>query len=202
MLQKAARNRKRSVPPWLIILIPVLFVSCTGKQSSAPNQPVTNAKRGMDMKTAIKLTSPVFPEGGMIPKQYTCDGANISPPLAWSGVPESTKTLALVCDDPDAPGKTWVHWVLYDLPASSKELPEKVLPQQKLTSGGTQGTNDFRKTGYSGPCPPSGTHRYFFRLYAVDTETQLKPDATKEELLEAIEGHIVGQGQLIGKYKR
>ena len=151
---------------------------------------------------AIRLTSTAFNEGEMIPAKYTCDGANVSPPLSWSGAPEKTKSLALIADDPDAPGKTWVHWVVYDLPASADSLPENVAKQETISSGGKQGTTDFKKIGYGGPCPPSGTHRYFFKIYALDDETELKPGATKDELLKAMEGHTVAQGQLMGKYKR
>ena len=150
----------------------------------------------------MSVTSPAFTNGGAMPKQYTCDGQNISPPLAWSGVPNNAKALALICDDPDAPNQTWVHWVVYDLPASTAGLPENVPEQEKPVSGGKQGMNDFKKIGYGGPCPPSGTHRYYCRLYALDAETSLAPGATKEQLVKAMEGHIVAQGQLIGMYKR
>jgi Raf kinase inhibitor-like YbhB/YbcL family protein len=151
---------------------------------------------------SIKVTSIAFKDGEMIPKQYTCDGANVSPPLSWSGLPTSAKALALICDDPDAPGRTWVHWVVYDLPASANSLPENVTKEEKLTGGGKQGTTDFKKIGYGGPCPPSGTHRYYFKLFALDAETSLNPGATKDQLLKAMEGHIVAQGQLMGRYKR
>ena len=150
----------------------------------------------------LKLTSTAFNDGEMIPGKYTCDGANISPPLSWSGVPANAKTMALVCDDPDAPGKTWVHWVAYDLPTSTDSLPENVSKDEKLPGGSKQGTNDFKKIGYGGPCPPSGTHRYYFKVYALDAETSLSAGATKDQLLKAIDGHIVAQGQLTGKYKR
>ena len=151
---------------------------------------------------AIKVVSLAFQEGAMIPADYTCDGKNISPPLSWSGIPEKAVTLALICDDPDAPVGTWVHWVLYNLPASAKELPAGVPPEEKLASGAVQGKNDFRKVGYGGPCPPGGTHRYYFKLYALDKALELKPGATKKELLKAMEGHILAEGQLMGRYKR
>jgi len=150
----------------------------------------------------IKVTSTAFEEGGMIPKQYTCDGTDVSPPLAWTSVPEGTKSIALICDDPDAPMGTWVHWVLFNLPADVKELAENVPLQKRLETGAIQGTNDFRKIGYGGPCPPGGTHRYYFKLYALDTELNLQAGATKRELLKAIKGHILAEGQLMGKYKR
>jgi len=150
----------------------------------------------------IKITSPAFEEGGMIPEVYTCDGIDISPPLKWSSVPQGTKTLALICDDPDAPIGTWVHWVIYNIPGDISELPENIPPEQEIKNGGIQGMNDSRKIGYGGPCPPGGTHRYFFRIYALDTEVDLQPGATKSQLLNAMEGHILAKGQLMGRYSR
>ncbi|MDQ3744745.1 MAG: YbhB/YbcL family Raf kinase inhibitor-like protein [Acidobacteriota bacterium] len=153
-------------------------------------------------KMTIKLTSTAFDEGGMIPSQYTCDGQNVSPPLAWSDLPEGTKTLALICDDPDAPRGTWVHWVVYQIPASERGLPENLPARETLDGGARQGTNDFKKPGYGGPCPPSGTHRYFFKLYALDASLDLASGATKDQLLKATEGHVLAHGQLIGRYAR
>ena len=150
----------------------------------------------------INVTSPAFKEGQAIPKQYTCDGINISPPLEWSGVPKTAKTIAIICDDPDAPVGTWVHWVLYNLPADKIGLIENTPATETLSGGGVQGTNDFKKIGYGGPCPPSGTHRYFFKLYALDAELSLKFGATKADLEKAMEGHIVSQAQLMGTYSR
>ena len=150
----------------------------------------------------IKITSPAFEEGGLIPAKYTCDGADISPPLQWEAVPEGTKSIAIICDDPDAPMGTWVHWVLFNLPPDTKELAEKLPDDETLPNGARQGITDFGKTGYGGPCPPSGTHRYFFKIYALDTVIDIVAIADKPKLLKAMEGHILGQGQLIGKYKR
>jgi Raf kinase inhibitor-like YbhB/YbcL family protein len=150
----------------------------------------------------IKVTSSAFKEGSMIPRQYTCDGEDISPPLAWAGVPEDTKSLALICDDPDAPMGTWVHWVLFNIPAGIKELPAKIPSEKIIENGAKHGVNDFRKFGYGGPCPPGGTHRYYFKLYALDTEINLDPGITKAELLKAMEGHILAEGKLMGRYKR
>ncbi|MHC4594049.1 MAG: YbhB/YbcL family Raf kinase inhibitor-like protein [Planctomycetota bacterium] len=150
----------------------------------------------------IKITSSAFAEGGLIPAKYTCDGADVSPPLQWDAVPEGTKNIALICDDPDAPMGTWVHWVIFGLPAETKELAENIAPDRTLPSGAKQGTSDFGRIGYGGPCPPSGTHRYFFKIYALDAEVGLEAGAGKRQLLGAMEGHILGQGQLIGKYKR
>lgn len=150
----------------------------------------------------IKITSTAFEEGGMILEKYTCDGIDVSPPLTWTSIPEGTKTLALICDDPDAPMGTWVHWVLFNLPANIIEMPENIPSERELENGAKQGMNDFRKIGYGGPCPPSGTHRYYFKLFALDTELNLEAGATKSQLLEAMEGHILGEGQLMGRYKR
>jgi Raf kinase inhibitor-like YbhB/YbcL family protein len=150
----------------------------------------------------LKVTSPAFKEGEMIPAKYTCDDRNVSPPLAWSGVPEETKSLALICDDPDAPMGTWVHWVLFNLPASTRELPENVAPESTLAYGERQGKNSWGKTGYGGPCPPSGTHRYYFKLYALDLALPLNPAASKADVEKALRGHILAQGQLMGRYRR
>ena len=150
----------------------------------------------------IEITSSAFEDGGMIGAKYTCDGEDVSPPLKWGAVPEGTKSVALICDDPDAPMGTFVHWVIFGLPADTKELAENIPPDKTLPNGAKQGTTDFGRIGYGGPCPPSGTHRYFFKIYALDSQVDLPAGATKRELLEAMEGHILGQGQLIGKYKR
>lgn len=150
----------------------------------------------------MELTSSAFSEGAMIPDRYTCDGADVSPPLKWGAFPADTKSLALICDDPDAPVGTWVHWVYYDIPADTRGLPENVAPHERPAEGGTQGKNDFRKTGYGGPCPPGGTHRYYFKLYALDITLNLSPGATKKQVLKAMENHIIGQAQLMGKYRR
>lgn len=150
----------------------------------------------------IKITSSAFEEGGLIPPKYTCDGADISPPLQWDAVPEGTKSIALISDDPDAPVGTWVHWVLYNLPPDTKELAENIPPDESLPNGSKQGITDFRRIGYGGPCPPSGTHRYLFKIYALDTMLDLPPRAGKSDLVGAMEGHILAQGQLMGKYKR
>lgn len=154
-------------------------------------------------KSALRLTSPVFASGKPIPDPFTCTSRNVSPPLRWTGVPKEAKSLALICDDPDAPRKTWVHWVVYDLPVKLAGLPEGVPKTDKLPTGGLQGINDFHKVGYDGPCPPKGgPHRYFFKLYALDTTLNLKPRATKAAVLKAMKGHVVAKAQLLGTYKR
>ena len=150
----------------------------------------------------LKVTSTVFQQGGVIPAQYTCDGADISPPLTWTGGPGGTQSYALIADDPDAPVGTWVHWVLYNIPATATSLPENVAKKECLSDGTVQGVNDFKRYGYGGPCPPGGTHRYFFKVYALDTVLKTGPGLTKKKLLREIEGHILGQGELMGTYSR
>lgn len=180
----------------ICVCIPLVVVwSC--QQGDTENK---SNQGGQEME--IKLSSSAFENGGMIPTKYTCDGEDVSPPLSWSSVPEEAKTFALIADDPDAPMGTFVHWVLYNLPAEVKELPENVPSDKKLDNGALQGTNDFRNIGYGGPCPPGGTHRYYFKIYALDTELDLKPGITKSDLLKTMEGHILAQGQLMGKYQR
>ena len=152
---------------------------------------------------SIQITSPVFIEGNPIPRKYTCDAEDASPPLAWSGVPAGAKSLALIVDDPDAPVGTWVHWVFYNLPPTLTELKEAIAKTPTVEGLGVQGNNDFRKTGYGGPCPPRGKpHRYFFKLYALDTSLSLQPSASKADLEKAMRGHILAQGQFIGTYSR
>jgi Raf kinase inhibitor-like YbhB/YbcL family protein len=191
------------------LLAAILLTACQGGGANRADVTATptattgieNGTRGGD-KVTLKLTSTAFEEGGMIPAQYTCDGQNVSPPLSWSNLPEGTKTLALIADDPDAPRGTWVHWVVYQIPATEKGLPENVPARETLDSGARQGKNDFKNTAYGGPCPPSGTHRYFFKLYALDTDLNLPSGATKDQLLKAAEGHTLAQGQLMARYTR
>ena len=151
---------------------------------------------------AMRLISSAFKYGDMIPKKYTCDGDDISPPLRWDGVPKETKSFALICDDPDAPMGTWVHWVYYNIPKNVRSLPESIVPNENPYIGGTQGINDFKRVGYGGPCPPMGTHRYFFRLYALDDVLDLPAGLTKDQLLDKIEDHIIGSAILMGIYSR
>jgi Raf kinase inhibitor-like YbhB/YbcL family protein len=150
----------------------------------------------------MEIKSTAFDNGGMIPDKYTCEGENISPPLEWDNLPDGTKSVALIGDDPDAPMGTWVHWVVYDIPASISKLPENTPADKTLTNGGKQGSNDFHKIGYGGPCPPSGTHRYFFKLYALDTYIGLEPGMTKEQLLRNMKGHVLEEAKLMGQFRR
>jgi Raf kinase inhibitor-like YbhB/YbcL family protein len=154
-------------------------------------------------KTVMQLTSTAFLTGKPIQGKYTCDGPDVSPLLQWSEPPAGTKSFALICDDPDAPMGIWVHWVIYGLHAAMRELPEKVATTEVLPNGAKQGLNDFRRVGYGGPCPPpGGPHRYFFKLYALDTELPLTPRATKRDLLRAMSDHILAEAQLMGTYRR
>ena len=176
-------------------LIPLILFSCViGIHVEAIG------KEGYAMKLDIKSTA--FGEGNSIPKQYTCDGADISPQLSWSQPPEGTGSMVLICDDPDAPMGTWVHWVLYGLSPDTLEISENIPDDKEVLGGAKHGVNDFHKYGYGGPCPPGGTRRYFFKLYAVDTVVDLDPGATKDEVLDAIKGHVLAQGQLMGRYSR
>ncbi len=156
----------------------------------------------MAVTTRIKVTSSAFEEGQMIPAKYTADGEDVSPPLEWEGTPDGTASIVLISDDPDAPVGTWVHWVIYDMPPDVRSLPEGVEAEERLENGGVHGTTDFHRLGYGGPAPPSGTHRYYFKVYALDKMLELGPGATKGEVEKAMKRHILAEGQLMGTYKR
>jgi Raf kinase inhibitor-like YbhB/YbcL family protein len=157
-----------------------------------------------DAGPVLKLTSTSFEADADIPAKYSCDGENISPALAWTGAPAATQSFALIMDDPDVPAKTVVHWIIYDIPGGTSSLPESVPTKKKLADGSEQGKNVRGKPGYTGPCPEKGgpAHHYFFKLYALDSKMNLKPDAKEEELEAAMKGHILAQAQLIGRFKR
>jgi hypothetical protein len=150
----------------------------------------------------MEISSSAFKPGESIPSKYTCDNIDVSPELTWSGVPSATKSFALICDDPDAPSGSYVHWVMFNLPADARELSENIPKKDILVNGARQGKNDFGKIGYGGPCPPSGTHRYYFKLYALDTVLNEKPGITKKELVKVMETHVLEECQLMGRYKR
>lgn len=175
--------------------------SPTQAPSGATELPASSTEPTGAGSISLELTSQAFAEGEMVPTDFTCDGVDQSPPLRWSGVPEGTQSLALVMDDPDAPAGTWVHWVLFDLPADSSGLPDAV-SNQAQAAGGVHGTNSWGELGYGGPCPPSGTHRYVFRLYAADQPLGLAAGATKAQVLAALEGHTLAEAELIGTYSR
>lgn len=150
----------------------------------------------------MKIESSAFEANSLIPAKYTCDGEDMSPPLSWDEPPSGTESIALIVDDPDALGSLFVHWVLYDMPATVRQLSEKIAAVSTLPNGGVQGKNDFDKFGYGGPCPPSGTHRYFFKLYALDKKLGLEPGVTKDQIVTAMDGHILAAAELIGRYQR
>jgi Raf kinase inhibitor-like YbhB/YbcL family protein len=157
----------------------------------------------MAIGSGVELLSPAFEEGRPIPKEYTADGENISPPLKWVDPPEETRSFALVCYDPDAPRKVWTHWVAFNIPGVARELSEGVPAEPVRPNGLMQGKNDFGQIGYGGPAPPPGPpHHYHFHLYALDTMLRLKPGATRQELAEAVDGHILAQTELVGTYGR
>jgi len=150
----------------------------------------------------MQILSSAFTEGSMIPVKYTCDGQDISPPLEWKDAPAGTKTFALIGDDPDAPSGNWVHWVAYNIPAGVTKLGENVQREKEFANGMRQGSNDWLKIGYGGPCPPGGTHRYYFKLYALDAALEAKPGATKAQIVNAMKGRILAEAKLMGKYSR
>jgi Raf kinase inhibitor-like YbhB/YbcL family protein len=154
------------------------------------------------LEDSMKLTSTAFSNNASIPVKYSCKGEDLSPALIWTDPPAGTRSFALIMDDPDAPMGTWVHWVLFNLPATARDLPEGMPVTPKLKDGSTQGTTSARSVGYHGPCPPSGTHRYYFKLYALDITLALTSDANKEALLEAMEGHILAQIELMGTFSK
>jgi Raf kinase inhibitor-like YbhB/YbcL family protein len=192
---------KKLFPLFLSVTFLALAVSGCGPPPSPTATPVPPTA---PPPPPIELTSTAFGPGELIPEKYTCDGEDISPPLAWGDPPPGTQSFALIVDNPDAGsvvGKVWVHWVLYNLPAETRSLSEAVPPDAELSDGSRHGQTSEEWLRYVGPCPPL-TQRYFFRLYALDTVLDLDPGVTKVELLQAMEGHILAQGELMGKYKR
>ncbi len=180
---------------WLVIAIGVVAVLCVVYFFVYKNN--HDERSG----PSLNLSSASFQADGDIPPKFTCDAGDVSPALAWAEPPRESRSFALIVDDPDAPSKTWVHWVLYNLPAGTRTLPEGMVKDATLPNGSRQGRNDHGTIGYSGPCPPHGpTHHYFFKLYALDSMIDLKSDAGKDDLERAMEGHILAQSQLIGRF--
>ncbi len=159
--------------------------------------PGTSSSKEEQKMDKLRISSPAFEDNGSIPAKYSCDGANVNPPLVIENVPAGAKALALIVDDPDAPVGMWVHWVIWNIEPKTGEIGEGSVP-----AGASQGRNDWRRNDYGGPCPPSGTHRYFFKLYALDAALNLPATTTKTALEKAMDGHILGQAQIIGLYKR
>jgi len=187
----------RGITAVMLLLVPLSFAAMTAV-------PGNQAKGGTPM--TLSISSRAFAANGSIPSVYTCDGRDISPPLAWDDLPTGTKSLALILDDPDAPDpkapkRTWVHWVLYNIPVEANSLAENA-GQKGLPAGTLEGVNDWGRTGYGGPCPPIGRHRYFHKLYALDVVLPDLAHPRKEKLLHSMQGHILGQVELIGTYQR
>jgi Raf kinase inhibitor-like YbhB/YbcL family protein len=178
------------MPRVLLLLTLVVLAGCSGRPATT-DQPE-------EAPMTLTLTSTAFANGQPIPDKYSCWGQGISPPLGWRGAPADTKSFALIVDDPDAPSGTYVHWVIYNIPAASSGLAEAIATAPTLPDGSVQGSNSSGRTGFTSPCPPSSTHRYVFKLHALDTLLSLGPGASKEQLLKAIQGHVLAQGQLMG----
>ena len=186
-----------------LTVISILTALAVGALAGCAAPPGTRAPSKPQAASSFKLQTPAFKPGSDLPRKFTCEGADASPALDWSGPPPSTQSFALIVDDPDAPGGAWVHWVVYDLPASARQLPEGVPQADDLPDGGRQGVNDFGKPGYGGPCPPPGKpHRYFFKLYALDKRLDLGAGATKKAVEQAMKGHILARTELVGRYGR
>jgi hypothetical protein len=178
-----------ALPPLILVVLALLVPAEVRGQKASSS------------KIELKTTS--FTPGGFIPKRFTCAASDVSPALAWTDPPAGTQSFAIIEDDPDAPSGTFVHWLVYDLPPASRRLPEALSGNDQIPSGGRQGTNDFLRTGYGGPCPPPGRpHRYFIRLYALDAKLNLRPAATRRELEAAMKGHILAQAEVMGRYQR
>jgi len=178
-------------------------ISIALEETKEVEQPVNEAidtHEPIPSPMEFNLTSEVFLEGAPIPSEYTCNGEDVSPPLAWSGAPDNTSSFALIMDDPDAPMGTWVHWVLFNLPGDANALDVGLPSEAEFPDGSRQGTNSWGRLGYGGPCPPSGNHRYYFKLYALDTSLVLSESAAKEDVLAAMEGHILMETELMGTY--
>jgi Raf kinase inhibitor-like YbhB/YbcL family protein len=175
------------------------FPNPTTSFSAESNNSASHGGRAMSF--AVKTTA--FSEGGVIPKKYTCDGADLSPELTWADAPERTQSLALIADDPDAPVGTWTHWLIWNIPAKTTTLAQGIPKNENLDDGARQGKNDFKRIGYGGPCPPPGKpHRYFFKLHALDAMLDVKAGASRNELERAMKGHVLSQAELMSRYGR
>ncbi len=181
---------------------PAAVPAATATKEEQPAATATEEEDPPIVEFDFKLTSSAYLQGDPIPASYSCDGENTSPRLTWTNPPEGTQSFALIFDDPDAPGGTWVHWVLFNLPSEARSLPADLPPDATLANGAVHGSNSWKSIGYGGPCPPSGEHRYFMKLYALDSALDLEAGATKEQLLEAMENHIVAETELMGTYSR
>src|ERR1039458_2244907 len=196
-------KRLATIPTRLLALSSVLFLPLFAcRDARTPGEEDTSTIEG-GSAMSLAVTTTVFSPGGAIPKGCTCDGADASPDLSWFGAPAGVQSFALIADDPDAPVGTWTHWLVWNIPAQSTGLPKGVPKEETLGNGTRQGRNDFRRIGYGGPCPPPGKpHRYFFKVYALDAKLDVRAGANKDELGRAMKGHVLAQGELMGKYGR
>jgi Raf kinase inhibitor-like YbhB/YbcL family protein len=186
-----------------IIFILILSLWLCPKLTVVQSAPLAAAPAQEAREMAFAISNTGFPRDGDIPRKFTCDGADVSPELSWSSPPEPTQSFALIADDPDAPSGTWTHWVLFNIPAAAKGLSEGVSRVDELPGGERQGRNDFHKIGYNGPCPPPGkAHRYFFKLFALDKTLDAKPGASRQEVEQAMQGHVLANAEWMGKYRR
>jgi Raf kinase inhibitor-like YbhB/YbcL family protein len=185
------------------LLAIVLIALSTGCKMKAGQTQTNNSTDTIISKSKMIITSTAFHNDSTIPQQYTCQGEDISPALAWTGAPADAQSFALLCEDPDAPGGTYIHWVIYNIPATERGLAENFPKRDKLPNGTRQGVNDFKQMGYGGPCPPPGkAHRYYFKLYALDAMINIPGEATRDQLLNAMHGHILAEGETMGTYAK
>jgi Raf kinase inhibitor-like YbhB/YbcL family protein len=199
VLHAVRRSGRPAIRFCCVFLLACLLAPAVSCGSSA--RPL--AQRHDASSSAFQVESAAFKEGSSIPVRFSCEGENISPPLTWTHAPAGTRSFALIVDDPDAPAGVWTHWVVYNLPAQTKSMDVNAPKQAELAGGGLQGLSSFGGVGYGGPCPPPGNaHRYFFRLYALDAVLDLQPGAGKQEVLDAMKGHMLGQAELMGRFKR
>ncbi len=188
----------------LFIGLVMSIAACTSQpaQVVSPTEIQSTNIQTEEVPMTFKLTSPAFENGAAIPSDFSCKGRDISPALTWTDPPAGTKSFTIIMDDPDAPIGTWVHWVIFNIPASTHDLKEGTPTDAKLSDGSIQGITSARSTGYHGPCPPSGTHRYFFKLYALDVMLELSSKADKKDVLAAMEGHVLANTELMGTFSR
>ncbi|HEX5410453.1 MAG TPA: YbhB/YbcL family Raf kinase inhibitor-like protein [Terriglobia bacterium] len=202
-LDKLSRATHRTRRFAAVLLCTFLFVLLAVAAVSCGNSSLRSAQRSDPSPSGFRIESAAFKQGAFIPPRFSCSGENVSPPLKWSNPPAVARSFTLIVDDPDAPAGTWTHWVVFNLPAQTRALDENAPKQDKLPKGGLQGLNSFGSVGYGGPCPPPGkTHRYFFRLYALNTVLSVHPGADREDVLSALKGHTLGEADLIGRFKR
>ena len=201
--RNVSRRAGRSWKFVLALCCALVFPSLLAPVASCGNSGSSSAKGHSASLSGFRIESAAFKEGAGIPARFTCEGEDVSPPLAWTVPPRNARSLVLIVDDPDAPAGVWTHWVVYNLPAQTRAMVENTPKQGELPGGGLQGRNSFGRIGYGGPCPPPGrAHRYFFRLYALDTLLKPAPGASRQDVLAAAKGHIVGEAQLMGRFKR